>query len=122
MIRFAAVLFSFCFVMFGQDSGLARPKPAPFPVRPAVPGPVASPGPPLIGARPPPPSLQESANGDEMKELSGGTAREQVLTLLGAPASRISMFEDGHMLESYRYSVGRIRLVDGHVTMVEVAQ
>ena len=176
MIRLAAVLFSLCFSMFGQ-SGMTRPKPSPFAVRPMEVGPVASPVPPVIVARPrqvfheeavkpssvkpmvankafeeaapelpamapaptpaavltaaaPVPAAMVTAvlkkphvaTASELKELSTGTDRDQVIARLGAPASRISMFEDGRLQESYRYSVGRVRLVDGHVTAVEVAQ
>ena len=51
---------------------------------------------------PPPPV----ATADELKTLAGGTPRADVLKL-GAPASRITMFDDGHLVEIYRYQSAR---------------
>jgi hypothetical protein len=50
--------------------------------------------------------------------------REEVLKL-GPPASRISMFDDGHFLEIYSYAtrntpIGVVRLNDGAVSRVEL--
>jgi hypothetical protein len=50
--------------------------------------------------------------------------RDEVLKL-GAPASRITMFEDGHLIESYRYATrdtafGHVRLTDGKVSCIEL--
>ncbi len=44
---------------------------------------------------------------------------------LGAPASRISMFDDGHVLEIYTYAASNatfavVRLSDGAVSRVEL--
>jgi hypothetical protein len=50
--------------------------------------------------------------------------REDLLKL-GAPASRIMMSDDGHLLETFSYaqkdtSIGRVKLTDGAVSSVEV--
>jgi hypothetical protein len=50
--------------------------------------------------------------------------REDVLRL-GPPASRITMFDDGHVVEVYRYqtgdnSLGVVRLTDGAVSSTQV--
>ena len=69
---------------------------------------------------PPPPV----ATSDDLRTLAGGTARADVLKL-GAPASRITMFDDGHLVEIYKYqthdtSIGEVRLSDGSVSSVQV--
>jgi hypothetical protein len=51
-------------------------------------------------------------------------SREDLLKL-GAPAARITMSDDGHLLETFSYmdkdaSLGRVRLTDGVVSTVEV--
>jgi len=51
-------------------------------------------------------------------------SREDLLKL-GAPASRIMMDEDGHLVETFSYadkesSLGRVRLTDGVVYSVEI--
>ena len=59
-------------------------------------------------------------------DLSGiqkGMIRDAVLAL-GTPSARITMFEDGHMLEIYQYrnqslASGSVRLRDGSVDKVE---
>jgi len=50
--------------------------------------------------------------------------REDVLRL-GPPAARITMFDDGHLVETYRYmtgdiSLGVVHLTDGAVSSVQV--
>jgi len=50
--------------------------------------------------------------------------RDDVLKM-GAPASRITQDDDGHLLETYSYwakdaSIGRVKLTDGTVSSVEV--
>jgi hypothetical protein len=71
---------------------------------------------------PPPPPRQASA--EDLKAIAPGTIREEVLKL-GAPASRISMIDDGHLLEIYSYMnkdtmLGSVRLSDGTVSRVEI--
>ena len=71
-------------------------------------------------AIPPPPV----ATPEDLKTLAGGTPRADVLKL-GAPASRITMFDDGHLVEIYRYQTredtfGIVRLRDGSVSSVQV--
>jgi hypothetical protein len=44
---------------------------------------------------------------------------------LGAPASRITMFDDGHLVEIYRYmtkdtTFGVVRLSDGAVSIIQL--
>ena len=73
-----------------------------------------------IPALPPPPR----ATADDLKTLASGTARAEVLKL-GAPASRITMYDDGHLVEIYRYqsrdtTLGVVRLSDGTVSSVQV--
>jgi hypothetical protein len=69
---------------------------------------------------PPPPQVTS----DDLKTIASGTARKDVLKL-GAPASRITMFDDGHLVEIYRYqtrdtTLGIVRLSDGSVSSVQV--
>jgi hypothetical protein len=50
--------------------------------------------------------------------------RGEVLQL-GPPTARITMFDDGHLLEIYRYqakdtTIGVVRLVDGSVSAVQM--
>ncbi len=70
---------------------------------------------------PPPPPPEVSAQ--ELKGISVGMKRADVLDL-GAPAARITTFEDGHLVEVYRYekndrSIGVIELSDGAVSSVK---
>jgi hypothetical protein len=51
-------------------------------------------------------------------------SREQLLKL-GPPAGRITMDDDGHLMETYQYaangtSLGTVRLTDGTVSSVEI--
>ena len=68
---------------------------------------------------PPPPEMSL----ENLKTVSAGMSRADLLKL-GAPASKISMDEDGHMLEVYSYRlkdqrIGTVRLNNGAVTSVE---
>jgi hypothetical protein len=59
----------------------------------------------------------------DLSQINSGMRREEVLKL-GAPSSRISMYEGGHLLEIYNYrnatfASGSLRLQDGTVTSVE---
>lgn len=108
-----------------KDHSLVPPPPPPV-HRAAV---VPPPPPPLatvsvirqpIPTLPPPPR----ATADDLKTLAGGTARADVLKL-GPPASRITMYDDGHLVEIYRYqsrdtTLGVVRLSDGTVSSVQV--
>lgn len=74
--------------------------------------------PPVI---PPAAPLLEVTTGD-LKKVVAGMDRENVLQM-GPPAVRITMFDDGHLLEIYRYmendtTIGVVKLVDGSVESV----
>ena len=93
-------------------------KPVPPPERPAAP--VIEPAP----APPPPPPPAPEITADDLKHVTAGMQREDVLKL-GAPAARITMSEDGHLVEIYRYqtketTLGVVRLTDGAVSNVAV--
>jgi hypothetical protein len=73
-----------------------------------------------IPVLPPPPQMSS----DDLKTLANGTARKDLLKM-GAPASRITMYDDGHLIEIYRYqsrdtTLGVVRLSDGSVSSVQV--
>jgi len=77
------------------------------------------------GAKSPslPPAAPEVSAGD-LQKVTAGMSREQLLKL-GSPAGRITMDEDGHLLEVYQYSangtgLGTVRLTDGTVSSVEI--
>jgi hypothetical protein len=87
-----------------------------------VPPPVVVPEP--VAPPPPPPEVTS----EDLKNLVAGTNRDDLLKL-GAPASRLTMFDDGHLQETFRYyahgpngdtPIGVVRLVDGAVSAVEV--
>ena len=70
-------------------------------------------------ALPPPPEMSP----EELKTVSIGMSRADVLKL-GAPASKITMFEGGHLTETYSYrqqgqKFGTVRFTDGAVASVE---
>jgi hypothetical protein len=108
------------------DQGFVPPPPPPArrasvakpaPVRPAAPVTIAPP--PVLAAPPAPPVTAE-----DLRALRVGTDRAEVLKL-GPAASRITMFEDGHLVEVYRYSahsstVGVVKLTDGAVSSVQM--
>jgi hypothetical protein len=73
-----------------------------------------------IPVLPPPPQMSS----DDLKTLATGTARKDLLKM-GAPASRITMYDDGHLVEIYRYqsrdtTLGVVHLSDGSVSSVQV--
>ena len=73
---------------------------------------------------PPPPPPAPQMTPDDLKKVANGTSREDLLKL-GAPSSRITMSDDGHLLETFSYwakdaSFGRVKLTDGAVSSVEV--
>jgi hypothetical protein len=73
----------------------------------------------FIGPPPPPPP---PVNVD-LALIERGMARESLLAL-GKPSSKITLYEDGHMVEIYQYrnqtlASGTVRLRDGAVATVE---
>ncbi len=87
---------------------------------PRAPEPVVEPAP-----VPPPPPPPPPVTAEDLKTITPGAAREDVLKL-GVPASRITMYgEEGHLLEIYSYITngaifGVVRLSDGAVSKVEL--
>lgn len=72
-------------------------------------------------APPPPPPPQMTA--EELKQVAPGVSRDDLLKL-GAPSARITMIDDGHLVEVYNYiahgeNLGRVRLTDGAVASVQ---
>jgi hypothetical protein len=70
---------------------------------------------------PPPPPPQMTA--ENLKQVAPGARREDLLKL-GAPSARITMIDDGHLVEVYNYiahgeNLGRVRLTDGAVASVQ---
>lgn len=70
-------------------------------------------------ALPPPPVMLP----EDLHSLSTGMARADVLRL-GAPSSKITTFEDGHVVEIYSYyqngqRFGGVKLTDGLVSSVQ---
>lgn len=83
---------------------------------------VPPPTPPPAAAPVSAPTPQVTA--DDLRKVAVGMNREQLLKI-APPAGRLSMTEDGHLIETYQYSagrqrLGRIRLVDGTVSGVEI--
>jgi hypothetical protein len=73
---------------------------------------------------PPPPPPPPQVTAEDLKNISKGLSRQDLLKL-GAPVSRITMDDDGHLLEIFSYanketSFGRVRLIDGAVASVEI--
>lgn len=69
---------------------------------------------------PPPPEMTR----DDLRHLGPGEQRDDVLKL-GEPTDRITMFDDGHLVEVYHYvandrTFGVVQLSDGAVSKVEV--
>ena len=90
--------------------------PPPPPIAPPAPEVVLTP----VLVLPPPPQATPA----DLKTLASGSSREEVLKL-GMPSSRITMFDDGHLVEIFRYQTreatfGVVRLSDGSVSSVEV--
>jgi hypothetical protein len=74
-----------------------------------------------LPAQPPPPPPTMSP--EDFKNLTTGMSRADVLKL-GIPSSRITTFEDGHLVESYSYRenhqrFGGLKLTDGVVSSVQ---
>jgi len=73
-----------------------------------------------IPVLPPPPQVTR----EDLQALASGTTRRDLLKL-GAPSSRITMYDDGHLVEIYRYqsrdtTFGTVRLSVGTVSNVQV--
>jgi|SRR5579872_3678497 len=107
-----------------KDHSLVPPPPAKKVAVVPPPPPIAPPAPEVILtpvlALPPPPQATPA----DLKTLARGTSREEVLKL-GAPSSRITMMDDGHLVEIFHYQTrettfGVVRLSDGSVSSVEV--
>jgi hypothetical protein len=69
---------------------------------------------------PPPPTMTP----DSLQKVTVGMSRAEVLKL-GDPSSRVAMFEDGHMVETFSYRAdgqrfGMVRMQDGAVAKVDV--
>jgi hypothetical protein len=115
----------------GAAAGSAKLEPGSVPAPPEVhrtavrrsaPRPAMDPVPPPIPPPPPPPPPMATAA--DLRSIALGTDRDDVLKL-GVPAARIMMYDDGHVLEIYRYmlkdrDLGVIRLSDGAVSSVRV--
>jgi len=76
----------------------------------------------LASASPAPAVPQLKA--EDLKKVTAGMSREQVLQM-GSPAGRITMDEDGHLIEIFQYStngtrIGSVRLTDGTVSNVQL--
>jgi hypothetical protein len=99
-----------------------RPAPAPRPVAQyIVPAEIARIGSwaDVVPALPPPPVMSP----ENLRTVSTGMTRADVLKL-GAPSSKITMFEDGHVVEQYSYhqngqKFGSLKLTDGVVSSVQ---
>jgi len=68
----------------------------------------------------PPPAVMSP---EELRRISLGTTRADLLTF-GAPSSKITTFEDGHVVELYSYHqngqrFGGLKLTDGVVSSVQ---
>jgi len=107
-----------------KDHSLVPPPPvkkaAAVPPPPPLATPVARVLPPPILVLPPPPQVTP----EDLKTIASGASRAEVLRL-GAPASRITMIDDGHLVEIFRYQArdttfGIVRLSDGSVSSVQV--
>ena len=66
----------------------------------------------------------QPVSADDLKKVCAGMSRQDVLRI-GEPASRMTTFHDGHMLETFEYSVTggpalQVRLTDGLVSSVQI--
>jgi hypothetical protein len=78
--------------------------------------------PPPIAPPPTPAISAPQITADDLSHVTSGMQRKDVLKL-GEPTSRVSMFDEGHLLEIYRYqasdtTLGVVRLTDGAVSTV----
>ena len=77
----------------------------------------------IVPPPPPPPPPPPAVNSEDLKKVFNGMTREDLLKL-GAPGSKITMSDDGHLYETFSYyekdtSIGRVKLTDGTVSSVE---
>jgi hypothetical protein len=91
-----------------------------------VPQPIEEPVTVAVAVRPPapPPPPPPVVTTEDLKKVTTGMEREELLKM-GQPAARITMFDDGHLVEVYRYmkrdtSLGFVTLSDGSVASVVV--
>jgi hypothetical protein len=78
----------------------------------------------IVPPPPPPPPPPPQVTAEDLRKVTNGMKRDELLKL-GAPASRIMMSDDGHVLETFSYaqkdtSIGRVKLTDGAVSSVDV--
>jgi hypothetical protein len=110
----------------GDGSSVPPPPPRRLAVRRPAP-PVAAVQPAEVEIAPvtPPPPAPPPVTADDLKtKVTNGMERQDLLRL-GQPAARISMFDDGHFVEIFRYmaqdsTIGAVRLTDGAVSNVQV--
>lgn len=94
--------------------------PAVAPVEPAVPVVEAA-------ALPPAPPAPPEPTAEDLASLNAGASRADVTAKMGRPSSRVTMDDDGKLVEIYSYrtkagSLGSVRLVDGVVKDVRPAR
>ena len=90
------------------------------PAKPAAPEVMAE----ILPPPPPPPPPPPQVTSGDLRKVAEGMRRDDLLKL-GAPGSKITMEDDGHLIESYSYyekdnTIGRVKLTDGSVSKVEV--
>lgn len=114
----------------GVPKGIAESVPAPPPPahhaaihKLATPAPEPAPAPVVEVAPVPPPPPPPIVTAEDLKKVAIGMNREELLKF-GAPSSRITMSEDDHLVEIYRYmqkeaTLGVVRLTDGAVSSVQ---
>jgi hypothetical protein len=112
--------------LFEVGPGSAKPDGSNVPPPPAVHRasirkPAPEPAVPFIAPPPPPaPAPAPVVTSDNLRQLSSGTSREDVMKM-GIPSARITMADGGHLVETYRYqNAGSVRLTDGAVSSVQV--
>ena len=76
---------------------------------------------PVVGTVATPPPAMTSA---DLAAVAVGMGRNDVLRM-GVPSARLTMNQDGHLMETFRYrdaqgDVGAVRLTDGAVARVEI--
>lgn len=77
--------------------------------------------PPMVRA-----SMRPAPTPQEFAMVAPGAAKREVVERLGAPAYKIVIPDEGHLVEIYRYTehgrdLGRVRVVDGTVAEVQPA-
>lgn len=76
---------------------------------------------------PKPVEMLPETSREALLQIAVGVSREDLIAKAGKPASQITMDEDGHLLEVYRYqargeSLATVRILDGAVSSVTVSQ